>query len=293
MFNTVSLEIFLQEILSDPMTTDGNAKAKNILARALKFGLSSGRLRSGKPGKKCQRYFLAKKGPNRKSVFDKFNKNKKLVEFEDNPAPKPKPKPKPVAPKNLKVPSNITVTKVRTTENSKATASDVAAKTPAAKAKPIPKHADSIGIPNNTSRYGRGKRSNGLTVTLDSDSDSDIEIVSEKITPKPKRKVTIVRVPANRPNTSTGKPMVSSKPGPSKLPSNLVRVGSSKPGVKVVPRPGVPTPAKKEEKKSVWDDDDDDLTCRICQSAFWFKSQLTEHMEKTHSRSLPETKAKK
>ena len=82
------------------MTTDTNAKAKFILAKALRFGVEKGRLRFGKPGKTTQRYFLAKKGV-RKVAHDKFNKNKKQVEFDEeavrNP-PKPKLKPKPAGP---------------------------------------------------------------------------------------------------------------------------------------------------------------------------------------------------
>ena len=36
------------------------------------------------------------------------------------------------------------------------------------------------------------------------------------------------------------------------------------------------------------EDDDDDLTCRICMSSFWYKSQIIEHLSKTHSVKDPE-----
>ena len=36
------------------------------------------------------------------------------------------------------------------------------------------------------------------------------------------------------------------------------------------------------------EDDDDDLTCRICMSSFWYKSQIVEHLSKTHSVKDPE-----
>ena len=248
--------------MADPTTcSDSNVKAKNILNRALKAGLSTGRLRSGKPGKKCQRYFLSKKGPTRKGIFDKYNKNKKLVEFDDHPPKKP-PAVKPAPTKKLQVPPTITVTKLRST----------------AAPKPSLKHADSIGIPN-TNRFGRGKRGGGLAITLDSSSDDDIEIVSEKITAKPKRVVKVVRVPANR---ASG----SSKPGSSKLPSNLVRVGGSRPGIQGSSISRAPAKKKEEAKKtSLFDEDDEDLSCKVCHQAFWFKSQLEDHMNNSHRNS--------
>ena len=265
------------------MTTDTNAKAKLILAKALKFGVEKGRLRLGKPGKTTQRYYLAKKGV-RKVAHDKFNKNKKLVEFDEAAVRKPPPKPKPKASgpssselRNL-LPSHISITPVSSG----------------------PSQAGHISQPD-PKKFGRGKRTgpggsgrgdqigmkrspHGVKrkpmpvgeITLDSDSDDDIAIISEKIT-KPKKKITIVRVaPGKGKQTPTGK----------KLPASMVKVGSAS-KAKPVSSGQVRKPAPVVEKVAS-DDEDEDFSCRVCQAVFWFKGQLVDHLKNTHNVENPD-----
>ena len=271
------------------MTTDTNAKAKFILAKALKFGVEMGRLRLGKPGKTTQRYYLAKKGV-RKAAHEKFNKNKKLVEFDEaavrNP-PKPKPKPKPAGPSSSELrnllPSHISITPVSAG----------------------PSQAGHISQPD-PKKFGRGKRTvpgasssgggdqigmkrNGIKrkpmampigeITLDSDSDDDIAIISEKIT-KPKKKITIVRV-------APGKAKGKQTPVGKKLPSSMIKVGSaSKPKPMAMSSGQVKKPAPVEKIDD--DDDDEDFSCRVCQAVFWFKGQLVDHLKSTHNVENPD-----
>ena len=268
------------------MTTDTNAKAKFILAKALKFGVEKGRLRLGKPGKTTQRYYLAKKGV-RKLAHDKFNKNKKLVEFDEAavrnpPKPQAKPKPKASGPSSSELrnllPSHISITPVSSG----------------------PSQAGHITQPD-PRKFGRGKRTGagaggsgggdqiglkrsplkrkpiplGEEITLDSDSDDDIAIISEKIT-KPKKKITIVRVPQGKgKQTPVGK----------KLPSSMVKVGSASKH-KAVPSVQIKKPAPVEKVDE--DDDDEDFSCRVCQAVFWFKGQLVDHLKNTHNVENPD-----
>ena len=264
------------------MITDNTHKAKLILARALKFGVSCGRIRPGKPGKQTQRYYWAKKGV-RKGIFDKFSRNKKLVEFDEeavrNP-PKMVPKKKPPPIKTPSLPG-ISITPVKSSHITQPDPKKFGRgkRTPGAIS-----YADDIGAPRERrpDRRPIGKTFGG-EITLDSDSDDDIAIVSEKIVAKPKRKVTIVRVPASQLNKGKS-------PGASlaarKLPSTLVRVGGSKPGpASSRPQPKtVAVPSSSSSKKPADDDDDEeeDLTCKVCQSSFWFKGQLVEHLKNTH-----------
>ena len=266
------------------MTTDTNSKAKLILSKALKFGVEKGRLRLGKPGKTTQRYYLAKKGV-RKAAHDKFNRNKKLVEFDEavfrNPPPKLKPKPKDSGPSSSELrnllPSHISITPVSSG----------------------PSQAGHISQPD-PKKFGRGKRTGPAAsgggdqigmkrspggvkrkpmpigeITLDSDSDDDIAIISEKIT-KPKKKITIVRVaPGKGKQTPIGK----------KLPSSMVKVGSAS-KAKPVSSGQVRKPAPVEKVDD--DDDDEDFSCRVCQAVFWFKGQLVDHLKNTHNVDNPD-----
>ena len=145
---------------------------------------------------------------------------------------------------------------------------------------------DLIGEPD-PKRFGRGKRTPQNKafgeITLDSDSDDEISIISEKITPKPKKKMTLVRAP--------GKGKVPPPSAARKLPSNLVRVGAGKPGMS---KPSSASgPSKKPTASAFDDDDEEDLTCKICHSSFWFKSQLVEHLTKNHNVDNPEKYFKK
>ena len=266
------------------MTTDTNSKAKLILSKALKFGVEKGRLRLGKPGKTTQRYYLAKKGV-RKAAHDKFNRNKKLVEFDEavfrNPPPKLKPKPKASGPSSSELrnllPSHISITPVSSG----------------------PSQAGHISQPD-PKKFGRGKRTGPAAsgggdqigmkrspggvkrkpmpigeITLDSDSHDDIAIISEKIT-KPKKKITIVRVaPGKGKQTPIGK----------KLPSSMVKVGSAS-KAKPVSSGQVRKPAPVEKVDD--DDDDEDFSCRVCQAVFWFKGQLVDHLKNTHNVDNPD-----
>jgi len=268
----VSNQRILKEILNDPMTTDTNQKAKIILNKALKFGVEKGRLKLGKPGKKAttQRYYLVKRKKDIKKVFEQFNKNKKLIEFnEDIIRNPPKPPPKPARSLAPKLPG-VSITKISGE----------------------PSKAGHITQPD-PKKFGRGKRTGskptfGGEITLDSDSsDDDIAIISEKITVKPKKKVVVVRGPGPGKGRGVTKVAPKSSPAARKLPSNLVKVGGSKP---VQARPVAPAAAPKKPTKTAFDDSDEeeDLTCKMCQSSFWFKSQLVEHLTNTHNVENPE-----
>ena len=115
----------------------------------------------------------------------------------------------------------------------------------------------------------------------------DIAIISEKITVKPKKKVVVVRGPGPGKGRGVTKVAPKSSPAARKLPSNLVKVGGSKP---VQARPVAPAAAPKKPTKTAFDDSDEeeDLTCKMCQSSFWFKSQLVEHLTNTHNVENPE-----
>jgi len=269
----VSNQRILKEILNDPMTTDSNQKAKIILNKALKFGVEKGRLKYGKPGKKAttQRYYLVKKKKDIKKVFEQFNKNKKLIEFNEDAVRNP-PKPPPKPPRSLapKLPG-VSITKIGG----------------------APSKASHITQPD-PKKFGRGKRTGskptfGGEITLDSDSsDDEIAIISEKITVKPKKKVVVVRGPASgQKGKAVTKIAPKASPAARKLPSNLVKVGGSKP---VQARPVAPAAAPKRPTKTAFDDSDEeeDLTCKMCQSSFWFKSQLVEHLTTTHNVENPE-----
>ena len=232
----------------------------------------------------------------------KFNRNKKLVEFVNT---EPKPGPPKRTGKNLQSLSipGISITRVTSVKSASST--------------PHP-----MLTPPDTQNYGRGLRqgvkrsiqvarsrprqilpkpgpasqtskTSQATVTLDSDSDDDIEVISEKINPQPSRpKLKIVKV------RSTTQP---TRPSLSKLPSSSTSSASSSP---VVGRVGPSTKSSSEKFKTVKVSqtakkdpvevadpfaEDEDLTCRVCNSAFWFRSQIVEHLADKHHVQDPDT----
>ena len=126
------------------------------------------------------------------------------------------------------------------------------------------------------------------TVTLDSDSDDEIEVISEKITPQPLRpKLKIVKVRSNTPSRpSLSKPSTSSSSSPAvfKLGLNSKSSFDKSKTVKV-------SQAAKKDPVEVSDPfaEDEDLTCRVCNSAFWFRSQIVEHLASKHHVQDPDT----
>ena len=143
--------------------------------------------------------------------------------------------------------------------------------------------------PPDPKNFGRGKRTskpsprNFGEITLESSSSEDeISIIAEKITPKTKLKL-----------------MQNQK----RLPSSLLKIGNTKNvkrvnanfGKKIIsPQVKKPEPAAPPKEVDPFEDDED-LTCRICLNAFWYKSQITEHLKSVHSVEDPDAflKAKK
>lgn len=261
------------------MTSDTKQKASIILNKALKFGVEKGRLRLGKAGKHVQRYRLSMKGA-RKQIIMQYNRNKKLVDFDEEAIRNPPKKVKPIAPKGAGsakraseleklLPAHISITPVPGSS----------------KARGRPPKAGHVTQPD-PKVFGRGKRTpkNEGLITLDDDSDSDIEVISEKITKKPKKKITIVRVNSQQAKGRVAPHLVAAS---RKLPSNLVKVGgSSKSGVQV-PR-GVNVIPKKPVVVNDEEEDEDDFTCPICFKSFWFKGQLLECLKNNHNVEDPE-----
>merc|ERR1719201_930385 len=103
-------------------------------------------------------------------------------------------------------------------------------------------------------------------------------VVSEKITPKTKMRVQMRQQKRQMASQGgrgrgnfRGRPRGSRGRGAGRPPNNIPRkVESAK----------VDTPS--------FDDDDDDLTCRVCLSSFWYRTQLLEHLEKSHSVKDPD-----
>ena len=220
-----------------------------------------------------QRYFLAKVTQRRQANM-KFNRNKKLVDFVlTDPKPPLKRIPKTQL-QNLSIPG-ISITRVASSASSSAS-------------------PHSKLTPPDTKNYGRGLR--GVKnfqlkprpilpkpfpaqmgpVTLDSDSDDDeIEVIAEKIiAPPPRHKVKIVKVRSG--------PL-----GPVRL-GGASRSSEKKKTVRGGPGPGS---ASKKAAVEVSDPfaEDEDLTCRVCSSAFWFRSQILEHLADKHHVKDPET----
>lgn len=255
----VSKATILTEIMSDPSVTDHIEKARQFLNKAMRAGVQRGRLRQGQPGKKgSQSYWIVSKAQ-RREVLAKFNRNNKSVEFND----------------------------VDDFSNAKAHVSKPAARKVTARSyatvsithTPKIDRTDSAPDPKN---FGRGKRAskpsprNFGEITLESSgsSDDEIAIISEKITPKTKLKL-----------------MHNQK----RLPSSMVKIGNANKGKRVTANFGQkifqqikkPEPVAPPKEVDPFEDDED-LTCRICLNAFWYKSQILEHLKTVHSVQDPE-----
>ena len=230
----------------------------------------------------------------------KFNRNKKLVEFV-NTEPKagpPKRSLKSTDLQNISIPG-ISITRV------------TSAKSPSITSHPML-------IPPDTKNYGRGlrqgiKRSMQVarsrprqilpkpvtgsqasqaiqaTVTLDSSSDDDeIEVISEKITPQPPRpklKIVKVRSGAQTIRPSLSRPYSSSSPAVVKLGLSSKSSSEKFKTVKVSQQTAKKDPVEVSDPFA----EDEDLTCRVCNSAFWFRSQIVEHLASKHHVQDPET----
>ena len=126
---------------------------------------------------------------------------------------------------------------------------------------------------------------------IDSDESSgdEIMVVSEKITPKTKMRLQMrqqkrQKMASHQSGARGGRGRGNFRGRPR---------GSSR-GSRGAGRPPNNTPRKVEaavakvDTTPSFDDDDDDLTCRVCLSSFWYRTQLIEHLEKTHSVKDPE-----
>ena len=260
------------------------------------------------PGKKnvSQRCYLAKVTQRRQANL-KFNRNKRLVEFVNT---EPKPGPTKRAGKNLQSLSipGISITRVTSTQSvssiphpmlsppdtqnyGRGLRQGIKRSIQVARSKPrqiLPKPG-----PSSLARQAsQARQPSQATVTLDSDSDDDIEVISEKITPQPLRpKLKIVKV------RSTAQP---TRPSLTKLPSSSSSTSSSPAVVRVGPSSKSSSEKSKTVKVSqtakkdpveVADPfaEDEDLTCRVCNSAFWFRSQIVEHLADKHHVQDPDT----
>jgi len=253
----VSKATILTEIMSDPSVTDHIEKARQFLNKAMRAGVQKGRLRQGQPGKKgSQSYWIVSKAQ-RREVLVKYNKNNKTVEFND-----------------VDDFSNAKAAAFKPSER-KVTARSYAT----VSITPKIERADSAPDPKN---FGRGKRAskpsprNFGEITLESsESDDEISIISEKITPKTKLK------------------LVHNQ---KRLPSNMVKIGNAITGKRVTANFGKkmiqpqvkPQPAAPPKEVDPFEDDED-LTCRICLNAFWYKSQIVDHLKTVHNVQEPES----
>lgn len=256
----VSKATILTEIMSDPSVTDHIEMARQYLNKALRAGVQKGRLKQGQPGKKgAQSYWIVSKAQ-RREVLVKYNKNKKAVEFNDvDDFSNPKAAVQKSFERKVTARSYTTIS--------------------------ITPKVDSIDTQPDPKNFGRGKRTsrpsprNFGEITLESSgsssSDDEIAIISEKITPKTKLKLlqnqrrhlsTMVKAGnANRgrkPNTNFGRKIIQPQ----------------------VKKPQPPPPPKEVDPF----EDDEDLTCRICLNAFWYKTQIVEHLKTVHSVQDPE-----
>ena len=144
----------------------------------------------------------------------------------------------------------------------------------------------SLETPPDVKHFGRGKRTskplprNFGEITLDdsssASSDDEICIISEKINPKTKMKFiqTQKRLPSSL--VKTGKaPQKKKQMSLSK--KNLNPIASKK-----------PAQASKEEEEDPFADDED-LSCRLCLSAFWYKTEILDHLKTSHKIQDPES----
>ena len=120
-------------------------------------------------------------------------------------------------------------------------------------------------------------------IDTDESSGDEIMVVSEKITPKTKMRLQMRQQKRQMASQGgrggrgrgnfRGRPRGSRGRGAGRPPNNTPRK--------------VEAAVAKVDTPS-FDDDDDDLTCRVCLSSFWYRTQLIEHLEKTHSVKDPE-----
>ena len=120
-------------------------------------------------------------------------------------------------------------------------------------------------------------------IDTDESSGDEIMVVSEKITPKTKMRLQMRQQKRQMASQAArggrgrgnfrGRPRGSRGRGAGRPPNNTPRK--------------VEAAVAKVDTPS-FDDDDDDLTCRVCLSSFWYRTQLIEHLEKTHSVKDPE-----
>ena len=237
----------------------------------------------------------------RRQANIKFNRKKKLVEFV-NTEPKPGP-PKRTGKnlQNLSIPG-ISITRVTSSSPSQPshpmlTPPDVKnygrglrqgikRSIQVARSQPrqiLPKPGPS----SQTSQTSKISQISQATVTLDSDSDDEIEVISEKITPQPLRpKLKIVKVRSTSQSTRPSLSKLSSSSSPL-----VVKLGLSTKSNSEKSKTAKVSQTAKKDPVEVVDPfaEDEDLTCRVCSSAFWFRSQILEHLADKHHVKDPET----
>ena len=114
-------------------------------------------------------------------------------------------------------------------------------------------------------------------IDTDESSGDEIMVVSEKITPKTKMRLKMRQQKRQLASQATrGRGSWRGRP--------RGRGAGRPPTAKNIPRKVEPSVAKAD----TFEDDDDDLTCRICLSSFWYRTQVLEHLGKTHSVKDPE-----
>ena len=122
-------------------------------------------------------------------------------------------------------------------------------------------------------------------IDTDESSGDEIMVVSEKITPKTKMRVQMRQqkrqMASQGGRGGRGRGNFRGRPRGSRG-----RGAGRPPGANNIPRK-VESAVAKVDTPSL-DDDDDDLTCRVCLSSFWYRTQLLEHLEKSHSVKDPD-----
>ena len=121
-------------------------------------------------------------------------------------------------------------------------------------------------------------------IDTDESSGDEIMVVSEKITPKTKMRLQMRQ--QKRQMASQGARGASRGRGNWRGRPRGSRGRGRPPGANSTPRKVEAAVAKVDIPS--FDDDDDDLTCRVCLSSFWYRTQLIDHLGKTHSVKDPE-----
>jgi len=269
------------EILADPLVTDMDTPdvAKKKLDRALRSGVQKGRLRTSQSNKKGTKGYWIVGKVKRKELLARYAQNKDAVDYKDIEI---------ISPEKL-----IEITPKRT--------------------QPQPKPPKNVGIeitpltprketPPDPKKFGRGKRVSkpsprnfGEITLADSSSDEEIAIISEKITPKTKLK--LMQQKNNKTNAffqlKNKNAFLKHK---NKVNSTKVgQIRTVKNGVSYVKTtsPQVSTEsskedAKKPEEEKDFFEDDEDLSCRLCLSTFWYKTEIMEHLKQDHNVDDPE-----